>query len=168
MGFQFLQISIIRQIPLKMFVLAESVQVSEYGISFQRAWVFHPQMVGVCEHAHDLFPDFIRLFRQVDTVPQRFAHFGLSVRTGKPHTCLVFRQQYLWLHQSFSVYRVKFVHDFPGLLNHGKLVFPHGNCGCLKCGNICCLADGICEKPNGNTGFKITHLNLGFYRGIPL
>ena len=60
------------------------------------------------------------------------------------------------------------MHNFSGLLNHRKLVISHRHGGCLECRNIRRLADGVREKSHRDTGLEITHLNLTFYRRIPL
>ena len=58
--------------------------------------------------------------------------------------------------------------DLLALLKHRKLIFTYRYMCCTKGSDISSLTDRIAEKAYRNTGFKITHLNLGFNGRITL
>ena len=74
MFLQLIQILVIRQIFFEMLVITECIQISKDCIAFQRTRIFDTDMVRVCEHAHDLLLDILRIFRKINTVAQRLAH----------------------------------------------------------------------------------------------
>ena len=168
MGLQFIQVLVIRQICCKMLITAERIQINEHRISFHLSRILHPQVIGIRKHGHDFLLYLILGIRQVYAVSKGFAHFSLAVYTGQTQTRLIVRQKDIRLHQGIPVNTVELMDDFPGLLNHGRLVLTYRNRGRLKGGNVRCLADWVCEEAHRNAGLKVAHLNLGFYGRIAL
>ena len=147
---------------------AESIQIGKHRIALQMSGIADLEMKGIRVHTHDLGAHFVRTVGQINTVAQRLAHLCLAVGTGKTLAGLILRNQRGGLHQNRGVYRVELMYDFSCLLDHGQLILAYGNRGSLERSNIRCLADGIGEKSYGNTCFEVSHLNLIFYRRIPL
>ena len=168
MGLQLVQSRVLRQIPLKMLRLAESVQVSEHRISLQMAGILDPKMQRIGVHAHDLFLYFLGIVRQIDTVAQGFAHLGLTVGSRQTQAGSVIRQKHLRLHQHIVVDGVEFAHNLLGLLQHGQLILTHRNGGCLESGDVRRLADGIAEESHRDAGLEVPQLDLRLHRGVSL
>ena len=100
--------------------------------------------------------------------PKDLLIFCLSVDTWQTQTCFIVWKQDLRLYQIAAVYGIELVNDLTSLLDHWSLVFTNRNGGCLKCSNICCLADRVGKETNWDAGLEITHLDLGFYSRITL
>ena len=151
-----------------MFGTAEGIQVSKYGIAFNLTRVLYAQMVGVGVHALHFFLNLVGGIGKVDTVAQRLAHLGFSVRTRQAQTGCIVRQKDFRLHQRVAVDEVEAAYDFTGLFNHRFLVFADGNGGGAERCNVRGLADGVGEEPYRNTRFKVAHLDFRLYRRVAL
>ena len=147
---------------------AECIQIDKYRIAFYLSRIFDTKVVRICEHGHDFLTDVICFVRQIDAVAERFAHLGFAIDTWQTETCLIVRKYDLRICQSLAVYAVEFVNDFLTLLDHWHLVFANRNSSCTECSNISCLTDRIAEETNRNAGFKVTLLDLSFYRRVTL
>ena len=151
-----------------MLIPATGIQVNEDGIAFHLSRILHSQMIGISEHGHNLLLHFLFGIRQINTVSERFAHLGLTVGTRKAKAGLVVRKKDGRFHKRLSVHRIEFVHDLLGLLNHGRLIFAHRHGCCLESGNIRRLTDGIGEKTDRKTRFKIAQLDFRLHCRITL
>ena len=143
MRFQFFQGRIVGQVTLEVFGAAEGIQVSKYGIALNLTRVLYAQMVGVGVHALHFFLNLVGGIGKVDTVAQRLAHLGFSVRTRQAQTGCIVRQKDFRLHQRVAVDEVEAAYDFTGLFNHRFLVFADGNGGGAERCNVRGLADGV-------------------------
>ena len=168
MGLQFIQVLVIRQICFKMLITAERIQINEHRISFHLSRILHPQVIGIRKHGHDFLLYLILGIRQIYAVSKGFTHFSLAVYTGQAQTRLIVRQKDIRLHQGIPVNTVELMDDFPGLLNHGRLVLTYRNSSRLESGNIGSLTDRISKKSHRDASFKVMHLDFGFHRRITL
>ena len=165
---QFLQAAVLRQEFREMLRAGESLQINEDRVALHFAGIADPQMIGICEHGHNLGADLFRFLGEIDAVPQGFAHFGLAVDAGQPQAGGIFRQHDLGIREGFPVDAVEFMDDFFALLQHGQLILPYRHSRCPKSGDVRRLADGIAEEAYRNAGLKIPHLDLSLYSGISL
>ena len=108
------------------------------------------------------------LFRQINAVAQRLGHLSLAIGARQTQARLILRQQNLRRNQCLTVYAVKLVHDFAGLLYHRHLILAGRNRGRTERRDIGRLTDWICKESNRNARFKIAHLNFRLYRWIAL
>ena len=168
MCFQLVQIRIFRQKLCKIFRSAKCIKISKYCVSFQFSRIFHPDMSRIGKHTEHFLLNLLRLFRQIDTVPERFAHFRFSVNSRKPQTCLIFREKDLRIYKCIPIYGIKLMNDLFCLFDHRHLIFADRNSRRLKRRNIRRLTDRICEKSYRNTRLEITHFNLCFYSRVSL
>ena len=168
MGFQFIQVVVVRQEFFKVFRATECVQIDEYRVAFHFSGILHTDVVRISEHGHDLGSDIFRFVGQVDAVAKGFAHFCLTVDTRQTQAGLVAWQDDLWLSQGLAVYAVELVYDFFTLFDHRHLVFTYRyTCG-TESGDVSGLADRITEESNRDAGFEVSHLDLSFYSRVTL
>ena len=78
---------------------------------------------------------------------------------------VVGRQQDLRLGQRLAVDGVELVDDLAALLQHGHLVLACRDSGGAEGGDVGCLADGIGEEADRDTGLKVLLLDLDVLLG---
>ena len=97
-------------------------------------------MLRVGEHLSvNLFLNSLRCIGKIYTVPERLAHLGLTVNTGKPSLRFILGYHSLGKYQCITIGLVELLHYLTGLLDHGKLIFSHGNNRCVKCSYVSSL-----------------------------
>lgn len=165
---QFVQAGIVRQEFREMFRPAECIQICEHRVPFDLPRVFYLYVSRVREHAHHLFPDIFLGIGQVDAVPERLAHLGLSIGPRQAQTGGIVRKQDFRLHKGFSIYGIEFPDYLPRLLDHRLLVLSDRYCRGLESRYVRSLAYGICEESYRNAGLEIAHLDLRLDGRIPL
>ena len=112
-------------------------------------------MVGIGKHAADLGFYFFGAVRQVDAVAQRFAHLGLAVGAGQAQAGRIVGEHDIRFHQNRTVDAVETADNLVALLQHGFLVFSHGNGGGPECRNVGRLGDGIGEETHGQAALVV-------------
>ena len=165
---QLCQVGIVGQVASEVFGAAEGVEVGEDGVALHLAGVLHTQVVGVGVHGLNLLRYGVGVVAQVDAVAQTLAHLGLSVGAWQAQTGGVVRQQDFGFDQCFTVDVVEAAHYLACLLQHGFLVFAHGDGGRAERGDVGCLTDGVGEETHGDAGLEVAHLDFGLHRGIAL
>ena len=151
-----------------MLRLAEGIQIGEDTVAFDLTGIFDTHMVGVGIHGHNLFLYYIGRVAQIDAVAQGFTHFCFAINAGQAHAGIVGGQHNLGHGYGGAIYRIKFMHDFATLLQHGLLILAYGHSGCLKGCDIGSLADGVAEEAYGDAGFKIAQLDFVFNGRVAL
>ena len=63
-GFQFIQVVVVRQEFFKVFRATECVQIDEYRVAFHFSGILHTDVVRISEHGHDLGSDIFRFVGQ--------------------------------------------------------------------------------------------------------
>ena len=180
-GLHFIQILVVRQELLEIAVLAEGIEIDEYGVlvfvflalgigidAAEVAGVFNIQVERVGKHTVDLLLEFLGRVGQVDAVAQRLGHLRLAVRAGQAETGAVVGQHNLGLHEGFAVDMIEAAYNFVGEFEHRLLVLADGHGGCLEQGDVGCLRDGIAEEACGCAAFKLAHFQLGLDGRIAL
>ena len=152
----------------EIFIPAECFQINKYRVALHTSRILHAKMIRVGKHGHDFFLNIGFFIRKVNAVAERFAHFGFAVDTRQTQACFVGRKHDLRIGQCLAVNSIEFVYNFFALLDHRHLILANRYMCCTESGDVCCLADRVTEKSNRNAGFKISHLNLGFYGRVTL
>ena len=168
MLFQLLKVVIFRPEFGKGLVCSKGFQINKDRISFYLSGILYAEMVGICEHRHNLFPDGFLRIREIDAVSQRFAHLRLSIRSRKAELGLFFRKKNLRLYQNISVNGIELPHNFPRLLQHRFLILTGRNYSSFEGGNVCRLADGVAEESHWDAVLKVFLLYFRFDSRIAL
>ena len=168
MGFHLVEVGIFVPVAFKVFRTAESIEIREYGVSFDVAGVGNVDVFWVGVHRHDFFLYLVGRFREVDAVAEALRHFCLAVGARKTEACCVVWQHDGRLHECFAVDIVEAAHDFRCLFNHRFLVFSGRHGGGAEGRDVGGLADGVGEEAYGDAAFEAAHLDFRLHGWVAL
>ena len=103
------------------------------------AGIAHIEVRWVGVHALHLSPNGVGIVAQINAVAKTFAHFLFAVGAGEASCRGIFGQHNFRFGKHLAIGLVESARQFARQLNHGLLVFAHGNGGGVEGKDVGCL-----------------------------